>query len=253
MKSKRVLKVFIMLAAVSGLMWIQSCLTAKQESGSQQIIITNPEGKGFIFELDFQKGKSHHYPLMAAWVEDIQGNYLQTLYVARSVAKGEYDHADASTGKWSSGTLIRPATLPYWAHKYNTIAKNTETYPSPQHPVPDVYSGATPTGNFTLNSRSDKPLTAPFRVWFEINQFFDFNHFWTNSSYPEDKEYKTSGQPALIYASDIIYPGSLPSELNLRLIGHSHYSGQDGGLYTSLETITSAKNIVSTISIKIRK
>lgn len=254
MKKRVFLKILILILTATGLMWAQACLTSKQKSEpAPQIVITNAEGKGFSFELSVLKGKSFHYPLMAAWIEDVEGNYIQTLFVAKSVARGEFAHADASSGSWKAGPLLRPATLPYWAHKYHSTTQHTEVYPSPQNPVPDAYSGATPTGSFILKAKSDKPLSTPFRVYFEINQFFDFNDFWTNNKFPDDNDYKTSGQPALIYASDIIYPNAIPASLTLRLIGHSHYSGKDGSIFTSLETITTARHIVSTITLSVTK
>ncbi len=253
MKIKFLINIFIVSAALFLLAWLQSCLVTKQEKEKTVVVVTNAEGKGQQFELEFLGGKTHNYPLMAVWLEDLNGNYIQTLYVARSVAKGEFDHADNTIGKWKSGPLQRPATLPYWAHKYNTNTRVPEVFPSPANPVPDAYSGATPTGNFTLRSKSDSKISTPFRVWFEINQFFDFNDFWTNNRFPEDKDYKTSGQPAIIYASDPIYPVELPVTMTLRPVGHSHYSGKDGGLYTSLETLSSAKEITRKITVTVNR
>ncbi len=235
------------------LIFSYSCKTSEVKQDSPVVIVTNSNGNGFIFELSFEKGKKHHYPLMAVWIEDAEGNFIQTLFVAQSVAKGEFQHATARQGQWVSGPLRRAATLPYWAHKQNRLTNNPDPFPSPENPVPDAYSGATPSGNFILNSKSDSKLNRPFRVWFEINQFFDFNDFWTNNKYPDDKDYKTSGQPALVYASDIINPKEMPAEFTLKLIGHSHWSGKDGSLYTSLQTMSTALDIVKEIRVKVRE
>jgi hypothetical protein len=253
MNKKLVYQLLIFVIPVLVMIWTKSCKTLSGKMQETEIIITNPEGKGFLVELEFLKGKAHHYPLMAVWIEDIQGNYLQTLFVAKSVARGEFQHAKATEGQWESGPLRRAATLPYWAHKNNTKEGREDIYPSPESPVPDVYSGATPKSNFILQSKTDQKMNKPFRVWFEINQFFDFNNFWTNNKFPEDQDYKTSGQPALLYVSDPVDPSKLPENLSLRLVGHSHFSGQNGNFYTSLETISSAKRIVSSISIKVSR
>ncbi len=222
-------------------------------TGDSLIFSTVNDYSGYSIELQFIKGSEHNYPLMAAWVEDIEGNFIQTLYVALSVAKGKFAHATTNEGQWVSGPLRRPATLPYWAHKQNSVARNEDPFPTPKNPVADVYTGATPKGDFILKSATEKTLNDPFRVWFEINQFFDFNEFWTNNRYPDDKDYKTSGQPALIYASDVIFPDSLPVTKTLHLVGHSHYSGINGNLYSSLHTITTAKKIVSSIHVTVNK
>lgn len=253
MKIRLFVRLLIFSLVTLILVWMQSCLVSKQEKDNTIIMITNEQGKGFQFELDFLSGKSHNYPLMAIWLEDVNGKFIQTLYVSRSVAKGEFDHADTTTGKWNSGPLQRPATLPYWAHKHNTLARLPEVYPSANNPIPDTYTGATPKGNFILKSRSDEEILTPFRVWFEINQFFDFNDFWTSNRFPEDKDYKTSGQPAIIFASDLIVPGELPVTFSLKPVGHSHYSGKDGGLYSSMETLSSAKDIAEKITVTVTR
>lgn len=253
MRTKNIhqIQIFSLLAII--FMLSQSCVSSKQKAETVTVVISNQDGLGYSFEMNVTRGKAHHYPLMAAWIEDLNGTYIQTLYVARSVAKGEYDHADASLGEWKSGPLRRAATLPYWAHKYNSVANNDNVFPSPAAPVPDAYTGATPAGSFKLQSKSDALFGKPFRIWFEINQFFDFNNFWTNSKYPDDADYKTSGQPALIFVSDVIDPDKLPQTNTLRPIGHSHYSGKDGGLYISLETLTTARQIVKEISVTVKK
>lgn len=227
------------------------CRTSHTEKNKPVIIISNPEGNGYQFELNFQKGKNHHYPLMAIWIEDLQGNYIQTLFVARSVGKGEYARADITSGKWSSGPLRRAATLPYWAHKRNTVEGNEDPFPNPTFPVNDAYTGATPKGDFKLQAKGDHPISSPFRIWFEINQFFDFNNFWTNNKFPDDQDYKTSGQPAILLVSDPIYPEKLPQSATFTIIGHSHYSGKNGNIYTSLQTLSSAMNIVGSIRVDV--
>jgi hypothetical protein len=221
------------------------------ETADQLIVATVNHGDAFKFELQFEKGPAHNYPLMAVWIEDIEGNFIQTLYVAMSVAKGKFAHATARDGQWVSGPLRRPATLPYWAHRQNTVAGNEDPFPSPKNPIADAYTGATPNGDFTLRSSLEKIIDNPFRVWFEINQFFDFNNFWTNSRYPDDRDYRTSGQPALIYASDLIFPDKLPVTVPLHLVGHSHYSGMNGHIYSSLHTLTTAKDIVKSIKVTV--
>lgn len=214
-------------------------------------IITNPQGLGYNLKLEFLKGKSHHYPLIAVWIEDLNGSFIQNVYVSKSVARGTFDHADNSLGKWKPGHLVRPATLPYWAHKEQTMSKRTETFPNYKNPIPDAYTGATPKSNFVLKSSTDKDLNQPFRVVMEINQFFDFNKFWFNNKFPDDLNYKTSGQPALVLASEIIYPQKLPITVNLTPIGHSHYSGENGSLFTSLNTLTTALQIVESVKVTV--
>jgi hypothetical protein len=178
----------------------------------------------------------------------MDGKYLQTLYVAESIAKGVFDYGDKHTGKWMAGEISRPAALPYWAHKRNVLNDIGNYMPKPGFEVPDAYSGATPKADFTLETRTDKPMPAKFRVLMEINQTWDWNKYWTNSLYPDEAEYKTSAQPAVVYAA-VVDATSSQKEYKLRPIGHSHYAGADGKLYEDLGTLTSALKIVEEVKL----
>ena len=85
---------------------------------------------------------------MAIWVEDTSGKYIQDLYVAESIAKGVFRHGIGSEGKWKPGEIRRPAALPYWGHKRGIKADDGLYIPSAKNPLPDAYTGATPTESF---------------------------------------------------------------------------------------------------------
>lgn len=224
--------------------------TTKEKDAQIITLQTNSLGEGREIELEFIKGKSHHYPLMALWLEDMEGNYLQTLYVAESIAKGVFGHGDASTGKWMPGPVRRPASLPYWGHQRGIIAPDGYYLPTQENPVPDAYTGATPTTNFVLTTRTDQPLSSQVRILFEINQAWDWNDYWTNNKFPLEEPYKTSGQPALVYAATVDL--NEPGEYEMKPIGHSHYAGKDGNLYTDLSTFTTALNIVKKLIVRVK-
>jgi len=220
------------------------------KDNTSEIINTNIQGVGFGLQLIFEKGEAHNHPLFAFWLEDMQGNYIQTLYVSESVAKGFFKHGDKSTGKWLPGPIRRPASLPYWAHKRGVAEDDGLYMPSQTNPVPDAYTGATPQGNFTINTKTDDKQKSQFRVLFEINQSWDWNNYWHNNKYPYDNDYKSSSQPALVYetAIDINNPQEL---YEMKLIGHSHWSGKTGELFIDLSSITTAKEIVKTVVVKL--
>jgi hypothetical protein len=170
--------------------------------------------------------------------------------VARSIATGIFNYGDNSSGKWTRGEVRRPAALPYWGHKRGIKADDGLYLPTPSDPVPDAYTGATPQNNFVLNSRLDKKGPQVFNVLLEINQPWDWNDFWTNNKYPDNADYKSSAQPAVVYMATI----DLRKEIALypmELIGHSHYSGETGELYSDTSTLTSAKKIAGQIIVKV--
>ena len=137
---------------------------------------------------------------------------------------------------------ILPQTLPYWSHKRGVVASDGLYMPAPENPVPDAYSGATPKQSFVLNTKADKALPDLFRVLLEINQNWDWNKFWTNDKYPDDNNYKMSCQPALVYEVVIDTRKSEPGYI-MKPVGHSHYSGKTGDLFTDLSTLTTALHI----------
>jgi hypothetical protein len=212
----------------------------------------NPAGEGNRFELTFEGGKAHNHPTFAVWLENMDETMIQTLYVTRSVGIGIFGHGDLGDGRWSpdSGKAVRPATLPYWLHKRVGAEVENYTVPTPEKPVADAYTGATPRSDFKMILHSDKKLTGKIRFVVEINQTWDVNEYWTSNKYPDDFGYISSRQPALIYAVSIDLDNPEP-EYILNPIGHSHYNGKDGKLYTDLSTFTTALDIAKKMTVKV--
>ena len=215
------------------------------------IINTNLNGKGPEISLELYKGDSFYYPLLAVWIENESGNYIQSLYVPTSVATGEYKFGKQEKGQWVPGIKRTPQTLPYWAHKRGIVASDGLYMPEQVNELADSYSGASPLTGFILNTRADKELPPVYRILVEINQNWDWNEYWTNDKYPDDDNYKMSCQPALIY-SVIINTASAEKRYKMKPVGHSHYSGKTGELFTDLSTITTALNIADSIIVRIK-
>lgn len=228
-----------------------SCKSKKVQELPPEQFSTNINGEGPALEIRLEKGEEHNHPLLAIWVEDMDGNYIQTLYVTRSIATGIFGHGDDSRGVWEPGEIRRPATVPVWAHKRGVQANDGLYIPDHDTHVPDAYSGATPWGNFILNTRLDNAIDGKFRLRLEINQTWDWNEYWTNNKYPDNEEYKTSCQPALVYEA-VVDPSVSGSEFEMKLIGHSHYAGENGEIYPDLSTFTTALDIVREIVVVVR-
>ena len=228
-----------------------SCNTSKVPvNDTPDQITSNPGGKGTELEIEFIRGEGHNHPLLAIWVEDEQGRFIQTLYVAESIGKGIFRHGDSSKGFWMPGEIRRPAALPYWSHKRGIKAEDELYIPSPRNPVADAYTGPTPEKNFILHTRLDSTGLKRFQVLFEINQTWDWNEYWTNNKFPDDEEYKTSCQPAVVY-STFIDLNNPKDEYLMQIIGRSHESGANGELYDDLNTLTTALHIAEQIIVRI--
>lgn len=215
-------------------------------------VVTNGSGKGQEIEVRFYGGPSLYYPLMAVWLEDEQGGYIQTLFVPKAVATGTFKYGSNAAGRWVEAARRAPQTLPYWAHKRGVKAPDGLYMPDPEHPVPDAYTGATPVTSFVLATRADKPLPERFRVMFEINQNWDWNDYWTNDRYQGDNNYLNNAQPAVVYETDIDL-GNLSERYVMQPVGHSHPTGATGELFTDLSTLTTALQIADSIVVSVRQ
>jgi hypothetical protein len=206
---------------------------------------------GLELMIYFEKGEEYNHPTFVFWIEDMDENYIQTLFVTKAFATGIFEHGPLNDTLWGTapGVATRPAALPYWWHKCDRGSIESMV-PTPDNPFVDAYTGATPQGNFALRIKTDKVDTGKFRLLMEINQTWDWNEYWTNNKFPGDYAYKSSSQPSLIY-SVTIDPSSTVKEYHLNPIGHGHYSGKDGLLYTDLSTITTALKIVSDVTVRI--
>jgi hypothetical protein len=223
----------------------------KKEPVLQEKITTLTDEKGIELIIEFEKGNRHNHPLMVLWVAATMGNYLQSLYVAESIAKGYFRHGDPTGGRWQPGPLRRPAALPYWGHKRGVQATDGYFIPSVDNPMPDAVSGATPKGDFLLYTKLNENTPDIINILMEINQSWDWNSYWHNNRFPDDENYKTSSQPALVYKARIDL-NAPQKEFVLKPAGHSHWSGASGELFPDLNTITTALEIAKRVTVKIK-
>jgi len=242
---------------VATLVFIVTLVTNWRCSSSSQLtalhptdtLITNADINGTNILVHATRGKYHNHPLMAIWVSDTNNIYIETIYVAESIAKGQYGYGDKTSGVWEPGTLRRPAALPVWAHARGVQEDDGLYIPTSETAMPDAVTGATPSNNFIILSNSSAKSIV--HVYFEINQTWDWNEYWTNNKYPDDEDYKTSCQPSLIYRATIDIENKLVID-NFKTIGHGHYNGSTGQIFTDLSTITTAKEILSDLTISFK-
>lgn len=229
-----------------------SCHRGTQNVPEKLLLQTNPDGAGQQIEMLLEAGPEYSHPLLAIWIETAEGKYVQTLYVSQSIAKGFFARGDSSSGTWSPGPRRRPAALPYWAFKRNVRENDGLFVPTPETALPDAYTGATPQKGFTLITQANEMLHGSYRIWLEINQPFDWNRSWTTTRFPADKNYATSGQPSLIYATDPFDISEKNKVFALKIVGHGHFSGANGELFPDVSGFTTALEIVEKASAQIR-
>jgi len=94
------------------------------ENDPVTILNTNPDGRGPEILLEFRKGRSFYYPIMVVWIETESGNYIQSLYVARSVATGIFKYGKQEINRWVEAPKRAPQILPYWSHKRGIMSSD---------------------------------------------------------------------------------------------------------------------------------
>ena len=215
--------------------------------------------------IDFLKGKHFWNPQVAIWLEDSNGNYIETLLVTTSTARGLfYSGRSASNFKETDDTKMeenspiqRVDALPYWSHKRNLRYNDGFYSPPPDQPLPDAISGATPKENFYFKSATGslKGLNS-FKILIEVNVAFDENEHYSEYDFIEDSLYHSGagllGQPSLIYGTTI-RKNDTQRYYVLSLLGHGHHSGTTGDLYPETSTISTAKYIVERIIIGVNE
>ena len=204
-----------------------------------------------IIQLELLKGRAFNFPTFAIWVENLEGKHVKTLFVTKSIASGIFKRGQLTDSTWTNkpGAAYRPAALPYWLHKKGELA-NGKLLPTKDQPYTDAITGATPKKDFVLQVDKSSGIPQKFRLLVEINQPWDWNEYWTNRKFPNDKNYKSSAQPSVIYSVTIDSEASKDYYLNP--IGHGHFNGSDGELYTDLTSLTSALNIVYTMKVNLK-
>lgn len=242
MKNNIKYMVFILFIIV-----LNSCKTGENTAlvtEYQDSIILNNE-----FSIRIVKGNSFNKPTFVIWAEDMEGNYIKTLFITQSYASGIFGYRMIGDSIWENtpGESLQPAALPYWKYKKGFI-DGKYLIPEPGHPFVDAYTGATPKGSFNFKTRNLDETT--YRLLVEVNQSWDWNQYWTNSKYEDSNAYKHSAQPSIIYSVTINCSDSL---FYLNPIGHGDPKGESGKLFTDLSTLTTAKNIFSSIKVQIKK
>ena len=223
-----------------------SCRQELIEYGQGDLRISIEKGDAYLHDFPLFLGISKkNAPQMAVWTEDMQGNFLSTIYVTRKIA----------TQSWTaSGGNRRKEALPCWCHVHGVRYDDGLYLPTKAEPLTDGVSGATPREDFDVKITPKEGLKR-FVVKIEINHSTDFNEFYPASAREGDANYSGgkmgSGQPAVVYAATVDL-SSGQHEFPAVLIGHSSPDGSDGSVDPDLSTLTSALHIVKGIVIRTR-
>ena len=201
--------------------------------------------------IEFKKGAHFRYPIYAIWLEDLQGNYLETVFISKSMSTSVFQYGSKTGETWQPDIVRRPEALPRWSHQRGIKAEDGLYIPLTSAPDLDGVTGATIANNGIVKTGTTRSVSR-VKLFFEINQSFDWNTYYSKERFPQDPIYSGSGsvgQPALVYSAEIDLAKKGYSLLNL--VGHSHHSGKNGKLFSDLTQITTAKTILDRILVNV--
>ncbi|NMM64747.1 DUF2271 domain-containing protein [Clostridium sp. P21] len=180
-------------------------------------------------------------PQFAIWIEDLNGNYVDTIYATSKIVNQNWSKDPNNSAQ--GGKIERKEALPYWMYKRGNNKIN-----------PDIVSSATPKGSSIISNKINEKQGG-YIIFMEVNMSTDFNEYYPKNVEKGKDNYSGgpwgSGQPALIYSSNINL-NSTNKIYDLKLIGHSSPDGSDGNLYKDLSKVTTAKSIINKITVEIK-
>jgi len=217
--------------------------------------------KEMQLSIDLVRGEHYWHPQMAIWTEDIEGNFLETIFISKATAQGLFfggrsknNFKEFDAKKSNSTDYRRVNALPVWSHQRGVKYNDGMYVPTRDKPMPDAITGATLKDNFTLLSSIDSIKN--FRLKVELNVAFDDNEFYSEYDFPDDETFHNGtgqlGQPSIVY--DVLIDGSQGSKYYLmNLVGNGHHSGQTGELFADMSKLTTANQIVERIVVGIKR
>lgn len=218
-----------------------------RESAYGNITISIEQGESWLHDFSlFWFIKIKNAPQIAIWTEDMEGNFLSTIYVSERLAKQSWRAARGNR---------RKEALPCWSHAQGKQYSDGLYLPTKDEPLPDAMTGATPRGSFSANVQMNEDVKQ-FIVKCEFNHSVDFNKYYPKDAKVGDKNYSGgklgSGQPAIIYQA-VIDLDSEQKEFEGKLIGHSSPDGSDGKIYPDTSKLTTAMDIVKGITVYVNQ
>ncbi len=235
--------------------------TSKSLNQSAYEFIERNLSRDLQLTIDLLRSEHYWHPQMAIWTEDSLGNYLETLFVTQSTAKGIFfggrskqNFKQFDQAKDAIGDYRRVDALPVWSHQRGVQYADGLYTPTRETPLPDAISGATITDNFKLALSAG--YHKKFKLKVEINVAFDDNEFYSEFDFPDDEIFHSGtgqlGQPSIIFDAQIDMTDGKRYYL-MELLGHGHQSGQTGKIYRETATLTTALEIVERIVVGVAK
>ena len=169
------------------------------------------------------------------------GALIETFFVSE-------ESAFAETVEWDGNERRRVDILPIWRHQF-TLVSGVE----PDGDI-DTYSGATPEHSFSVERYIDEDPEG-FYLSVEVNVPNDPNDFYhaDQAETADGYTFPGVGQPS-IYFSAFIDPSEPKKYYLMEYVGHGGSSSQQSGdIYYDSSHITTARELIEKILVKIER
>ncbi len=181
-------------------------------------------------------------PQIVVWVETLDGEYLDTLFITRRFGEQNWRMAPDQ----EKDETFRIEAIPFWMYKRESFGLSS---PTENTPISDTITSATPDSSFILNSIIDVDVNE-ICILMEVNLPFDGNNNFPNEEPIESEKYNAaSGQPAIVYK--IVININEPGTYGMLPVGYSSPSGIDGSLTEDMSVITTALGIIADLKVVI--
>jgi hypothetical protein len=230
---KIMIKVVITICIV--LIMFTGCVVNELDD-SHQTIILSKEIQGREVTIEVIKGENYSelmgigpvkfnvIPQTVVWVETMEGEYIETLYITGAHGV-KFNHGK----KGELGENFYVKCLPVWASRVKAKGANL---PSKENPYTTAVTSATPMSSFTAKTTL-KETIYPFKILLEINKSGDDNNTYNKNNND------WAGQPSLIYSA-VISDNTYNQTFYLQLIGHGGMLKDQTDIYDDLSGFDSA-------------
>ena len=163
------------------------------------------------------KSTGKNWYQMALWLEDEDGNYVETLYVTSSV--GREGLGNGYMKIFGITFQESPGSLPVWAHRRN-VNYGDSYYPPKKEPLPDAMTGATIKSSEFMKSFSlsnDVVQMLGEQAWYcllEINVSRD-------------------GVPSMVFRATV--DSKEPGKTSFVFVGYGEKEGRDGEFHDPVD------------------
>jgi hypothetical protein len=186
----------------------------------QRIELELEPGPYYSKDVNYIVYKYTVWPQVAVWLETLDGDFIETIYVTRVVVDQDFDAAPKNG---------RPEALPVWSHKKKSA-------------VDAVTSPTTVDGTVKYGNGIEGIKAGTYMVKLETNRSYDWN-----DAYPKS-ETGVNGQPSLVYEAEITI-GELEDVEEFIPVGTGSVDGSDGNIRPGINGIDTALELFSSMYV----